>query len=275
MITNTVSPRVVMLPSMRLAVYWQHQIDVPMHTHEEMELVLVIRGKIQVQAEQISLEGKRGDLFILPGKMAHNQTCQGPWRTLCVLFSNIGGVISETPRTLDCSREPEIRSWFAQLASLYSSKTQNPGIVCNSLLLALLSKISHLEGRLKSIEALPPRMGAALRFLEEHASSEVDTNTFARAVGTSYSRLNGLFHSQFGCSPLKYHQNLRMSLAKKLLLNPYASIDEIADQTGFLDTNYFCRLFRKVEGMAPGKWRKTVTEKSLDSGTPEDPNRSD
>jgi AraC-like DNA-binding protein len=263
MITNTTSPRIVALPSLRSAIQWKDTGRVALHTHEEVELVFVMHGNISIQAGRTYLCGKPGSLFILPAKRAHQQICEGRWHTLCVLFTNYGEVIDESPRVIEGPWKFQVLPWLLELAALYISTHPVPKIVYDSLLLALLSQISHLERNLKVIEALPPRLGSAVQYLQQNVSHEVDTDALTQAAGVSYSRLGALFRDHFDCAPLKYHQQLRLDMAKKHLLNPYISIEEVADQVGFADINYFCRLFRKTFGTPPGKWRKVAATSKL------------
>ena len=46
----------------------------------------------------------------------------------------------------------------------------------------------------------------------------------------------------------------------KPLLGTGLQIQEIADQCGFFDVNYFIRLFKRKYGKAPGEYRKTVQD---------------
>ena len=48
----------------------------------------------------------------------------------------------------------------------------------------------------------------------------------------------------------------RLALAKQLLLGTSLSISEIARMAGYGTTKYFTELFRKREGMTPGKYRE-------------------
>lgn len=254
MTTEAVSPSVVALPSMRSAVCHEGVGNVGPHAHEETELVLVLRGTPGVCAEGEWLEGRRGDLFVFPAGAVHDQQCRGRWRTLCVLFDSRGWAAGERARVLACARDAHIGRWVEDLAALHSSGA--PAIVSDGLLMALLGRVAHFENNLRAMEALPPRLASAVRFLEGSAAADVSAAALARRVGASYSRLGALFRAHFGCAPLEYHRRLRMELAKRLLLNPYAGIDEVARQAGFEDANYFCRLFRKTHGVAPGKWRR-------------------
>jgi len=47
----------------------------------------------------------------------------------------------------------------------------------------------------------------------------------------------------------------RMRRAKELLEEPALRISEIAEQVGYADTAHFSRVFKKLEGVAPGEWR--------------------
>lgn len=40
-----------------------------------------------------------------------------------------------------------------------------------------------------------------------------------------------------------------------LLLNTEESLEMIAEQTGFVDSNYFCRQFKQHFGVSPQKYR--------------------
>ena len=41
------------------------------------------------------------------------------------------------------------------------------------------------------------------------------------------------------------------------------SITQIAEEVGFSDVNYFIRIFRQEEGMAPSKYRKMMKKEPV------------
>lgn len=56
---------------------------------------------------------------------------------------------------------------------------------------------------------------------------------------------------------LAHHiQAKRLIYAKKLLIDTDFSITDITDKVGFYDYNYFCRIFRKINGVSPREFRK-------------------
>jgi AraC-like DNA-binding protein len=55
-----------------------------------------------------------------------------------------------------------------------------------------------------------------------------------------------------------YINSKRLQRAAVLLQSTGANIEEIADQCGFLDPNYFARLFKRKYGKTPGEYRKSL-----------------
>ncbi|HYF50444.1 MAG TPA: AraC family transcriptional regulator [Planctomycetota bacterium] len=249
-------PRVTRLPRFRSAVRHGGEQQVPMHTHDAAELVYTVGGDLIIDCDGKSLPARDRMLYILPAKVPHNQRANGKWQTWCILYYDGDHIVSQKPRTLDLSATPEVPRFIDELCRLHELKDSVSPSVCEGLLFALLNRLAEIEHARQDIDALHPRLAAAVKFIHEHSTEDFDAETLSSAACASYSHLGALFRERFGCGPLKYQQNLRMELARKLLLNPYLSMDEVAQQTGFADTNYFVRLFRKSNGVPPGQWRK-------------------
>jgi AraC-like DNA-binding protein len=69
------------------------------------------------------------------------------------------------------------------------------------------------------------------------------------------SNLAHQFKREVGVSITSYINFRRLELAKSLL-GSGLYIQEIAEQCGFLDVNYFTRLFKRQFGIAPREYRK-------------------
>lgn len=65
------------------------------------------------------------------------------------------------------------------------------------------------------------------------------------------------FKHYFGLTIGQYIQNKRLSLAKEKLRYSDDTIEQIAYQCGYEDSNYFIRLFKKFEGNTPYQYRKS------------------
>ena len=60
-----------------------------------------------------------------------------------------------------------------------------------------------------------------------------------------------------------YIRNRRIERAKELIANTEKSVEEIAGMVGFLDSDYFRRVFKKTVGVSAKTWRnKMKTEEN-------------
>jgi transcriptional regulator GlxA family with amidase domain len=64
------------------------------------------------------------------------------------------------------------------------------------------------------------------------------------------------FKAATGSSLIEYLQNLRVEEAKRLLESTELPMEDISEQTGYSDTSFFRRLFKRLTGLTPGKYRQ-------------------
>ena len=53
-----------------------------------------------------------------------------------------------------------------------------------------------------------------------------------------------------------YLNKIRIGKAKSMLLNTARTITEVGSEVGYTDQSYFCRVFKKIVGVTPGRYRK-------------------
>lgn len=75
-------------------------------------------------------------------------------------------------------------------------------------------------------------------------------------VATPERTLKRRFKAATGTSLLDYVQNLRVEEAKRLLENTDLPMEEIGEQTGYSDTSFFRRLFKRLTGLTPSQYRR-------------------
>ncbi|MEG0473001.1 MAG: helix-turn-helix transcriptional regulator [Solibacillus sp.] len=69
--------------------------------------------------------------------------------------------------------------------------------------------------------------------------------------------LSQLFSKRQGVTFKRYLQQYRIQQAEKMLLEMDYPISEIAEMNGFVDSNYFIKVFREHTALTPFKYRKT------------------
>lgn len=75
------------------------------------------------------------------------------------------------------------------------------------------------------------------------------------AFGLTPSYLSKLFKAQTGEALLDTINRTRLEEAKKLLMQHDVPIADIARSVGYSDINTFNRIFKKFEGITPGKYK--------------------
>jgi transcriptional regulator GlxA family with amidase domain len=64
------------------------------------------------------------------------------------------------------------------------------------------------------------------------------------------------FHAATGYRPMEYVQTLRIEEAKQVLESTQIPIEDIANEVGYEDSNFFRRLFKRTVGVTPAKYRQ-------------------
>jgi len=97
--------------------------------------------------------------------------------------------------------------------------------------------------------------------LRERHTQDLRMPELAQKLGLSLRSLNRRFRQATGMSPLAYQQQQRLNTARELLRTSNLSIAEVALQTGYSDSGYFCRLFRDTMKQTPREYRRSVRGK--------------
>jgi len=79
----------------------------------------------------------------------------------------------------------------------------------------------------------------------------------ARRQGLSPSTFRRQWIEKFAIPPARWLQQLRISEARRLVVETELPISEVASQCGFEDAFYFSRCFRRATGVSPREYRKT------------------
>lgn len=114
----------------------------------------------------------------------------------------------------------------------------------------------HLVYKQRANRNLSTTVQSTCDFIENHLGENLSTEELARRVGYSNYYLSRLFKKETGFSIDEYARNARVERAKIMLVNSTKSIQQIAEELGFGDRNYFTVTFKKVTGIPPATYRR-------------------
>ena len=78
----------------------------------------------------------------------------------------------------------------------------------------------------------------------------------APRAGMDPRTLRRRFHREFGTTPQRWLEALRMKLAKKLLRSK-KSVKAVAYELFFKQPSHFCRRFKQAHGLPAQAWQRT------------------
>lgn len=105
----------------------------------------------------------------------------------------------------------------------------------------------------------PPVITKAKAYVHEHQADDLSLSEVARAVNTSTFYFCKIFKRSTGLNFTDYVSRVRIEKAKNLLLNPNLRISEIAFEVGFQSLTHFNRVFKKIVGRSPTRYRDQLS----------------
>jgi AraC-like DNA-binding protein/ligand-binding sensor protein len=137
---------------------------------------------------------------------------------------------------------------YEAIVGLLSVFADHISLVCNQIVL-------------QQQNAEPPAIQRAKEYIEERQEEDLSLCQVAKVVNTSTFHFCKLFRKTTGLTFTDYVSRVRIEKAKNLLLNPNLRVNEIAYQVGFQSLTHFNRVFKKVTGQSPSRYRATLFER--------------
>ncbi|MED3998262.1 helix-turn-helix domain-containing protein [Peribacillus frigoritolerans] len=96
----------------------------------------------------------------------------------------------------------------------------------------------------------------AIRYIEEHFTNpELRLEDVANQVNRSPAYFSSLLTKKHGSSFRQLLTKTRINEAQRLLIDTKLSIQDVADKTGFINANYFSKIFKEKTGTTPRSFR--------------------
>ncbi len=121
----------------------------------------------------------------------------------------------------------------------------------------LLAHLSRCYSKLETPESISLlRIAEAINYLEDNFQEDVDFDKLASIAYLSRRQFQRIFLNCMHITAQDYLINLRLDFACGLLKNSAQSITNCALDSGFKDSNYFTKIFKKRKGITPKEFRR-------------------
>lgn len=256
-------------------------IHVPAHWHDEVELIVIKKGKGQVMLDLQTHTVTEGEMvLILPGHLHSISEVPGhsmEYENILFLPSLLTGLAGDlcTQQYLAPLFAGDLRvtSIFDANISYYAEYCQlihTIDTLCSEEPLGYQLGIKGLlyqfffllvQNAEKDSRPLPERksfqkLKTIIKYIEDHYASSVTIEDMAQITYYSKSHFMKFFKTNMGMGFTEYLNNYRLTIAARLLRSSDDSVLDIAEQCGFGNLSYFNRLFKRKYGDSPRHYRK-------------------
>ena len=254
------------------------QDPVSLHGHGFDELVIIQRGKGVHFTGSESYDISAGDVFIIRKGMSHGYRDTRNMHLVNILFHlDAMNLPKNELKKLPgyhalFNIQPEIRGQarFKHLLQLTpeqlahasgiigeisnETKRRTPGyeFMTTAHFMRLAGFLSRCYSRMYEKTQSPiMRFANVLTHIEQHFREPLDISRLLKIASMSRSSFFRSFKKSTRFSPIDYQLRLRISHASRLLKSKRYSVKEVAFMSGFHDSNYFSRQYRKITGHPP------------------------
>jgi len=132
----------------------------------------------------------------------------------------------------------DLTQWFSNIMNRFTDQVFN------------LRDIKHADTIFK-----------ALAYIKENYMKKISLEDVAGSVYLSPSYFSKIFKQEMKCNFNTYINLFRIESSKELLKDPTVELVDVASIVGFEDQSYFSKVFKKIVGISPGKFRESISDK--------------
>ncbi len=259
----------------------KHTISFPPHTHNFIELEIIVNGRADHIVEGRAYHIKKGDVVIIRPSYVHelqkvdhlefynykfdldklilidNGIEKMPgFQSLFVMqpFENCHYDINylslgeEKLMTLQILSELMLEEW--------QNKRSGYKLSIKNYLMSLITFLIRNDlPRLTSTSSKTSDIIHSVNFIHEKFHERITLTMLSRMTSLSERQYSRIFHEVYGISPIDYVINCRLTLACRLLKTTNKSLSDISKECGFGDKVSFSRLFKRRYDITPGEYR--------------------
>ncbi|MCK5442711.1 MAG: AraC family transcriptional regulator [Maribacter sp.] len=230
-------------------------------------LIYCVDGEGMVEIEKQRFQLKQNQYIIIPKNVAHNYSSSttNPWTIYWLHFAGERASLFINPTVKYYEIGSEIQGRFTDRIFLFDEIYQNltTGYSYENLEYASTC-LWHMLGSLKYFLQFKSNkeynsdgsISKSIEYIKNNLNKQMTVGELARYSGFSESHFSLLFKKKTGQSPLNFAVYLKIQKGCHLIEFSDMKIRDIAAQLGYEDSFYFSRVFSKVMGMSPAKFKK-------------------
>ena len=253
--------------------------QIPVHWHDELEIIYVKSGFLTVNISGENYIGKPGDAFVVsPGNLHFMGSQTGTVDYFTFLFplkyiafrsdDMLDDKLIEPLNSGHLMISPEVKDTVKeqceQLAGVYAAEIDESGskitgqikkkIILLQFIHELWKKGFIVENDTTGRNTVEKEM---VSYIQQNYTGKILLREFGEQFHLSEKYISRYFKDHFHITLSQYVTYLRLEHAKQMLQETDISVTEVAMQSGYQNISYFIRSFKKTYGVSPLKYRKS------------------
>ena len=99
------------------------------------------------------------------------------------------------------------------------------------------------------------------RYIQENYKYDISMQELAKAMNYSEAYFCKLFKQCFSKNFTSYLTEYRVKEAKRMLEQPTVNVKDVGKAVGYMDSNYFARVFKRITGQTPTEYRMCIFQR--------------
>lgn len=246
-----------------VSVEWKKSVHVPPHMHEDIEIIYVTDGTVELGVGQELYHMAKGDFAIVfPNVVHHYQVFDSGKNKAVYLFLEPSLSTSFYDKLQKYSPEyPIVNKENLHTDVVHAIKTLVHLEDCNTMLVQAYMQIilAHVFSEMKMVDK--DAVGGdnliykAVEYVAKNFNEEITLDKMSYDLYVSKYVLSRLFAKTFHCNFNKYVNNVRLNYAVTLLENTSESITNVGLDAGFESQRTFNRVFKERYKITPRQYR--------------------
>lgn len=240
-----------------------HQMQRSQQEHDDYLLLFCSSGSGRVQCPpQPAFTLNEGTGCLISPGIAHRYHADDshPWSLYWVHFN--GTAVAQHVRDLPAGQaltlhqraalQQDFRELFQALAQALSKGLWQAA--CMRLAAIVSTFCIDAQSRLPDASGFDPE--PAQQLMRQRLSASVTLAELACCYALSRFHFATRYRQSTGLAPLQHFQHMKMQKAAQLLDSSHLDIADIAALCGYQDTRYFSRVFGRIMGTSPSRYRR-------------------
>ncbi|WP_055443260.1 AraC family transcriptional regulator [Lacinutrix himadriensis] len=161
----------------------------------------------------------------------------------------------------------DVNHLIERLTYTFTNNNKSKDVLLDLMIQELIVRL--LQTKAKSLIINDPhqvfndtRIGTVIKFIKENLTNkDMSVDVLAKKAYMSASHFHKQFKNTLGISPIDYINSEKIKFSKKLIKESQdIRMSEIAFKSGFNNTSYFNRQFKKMELMTPQQFKASINK---------------